>query len=79
MSLTNYLGCIFTLQTSDEESDDLNIGGNNFSEKYDRKNVRKHITAKYIYEVATSNRVGLSLYKEDKKIHLTITKNNNNI
>ncbi|EPD53766.1 hypothetical protein HMPREF1210_00589 [Paenisporosarcina sp. HGH0030] len=67
MSLTNYLGCNFTLPISDEEIEDLIIVGNNFSSKYERENVRKHITTKHIYEVATAERIGLSLYKEDKK------------
>jgi len=67
MSLTNYLGCNFTLPISDEVSDDLIIIGKNFSSKYDRENVRKHITTKYIYEVATAHLVGFSLYKEDKQ------------
>ncbi|WP_342541783.1 hypothetical protein MHH33_11175 [Paenisporosarcina sp. FSL H8-0542] len=67
MSLTNYLGCNFTLPINYEESDDLIIVGNNFSSKYDREDVRKHITTKYIYEVATAESVGLSLYKKDKK------------
>lgn len=44
------------------------IIGNNFSDHSNRKNVRKHMTTQNIYEISTSENVGICLDKQESKI-----------
>lgn len=68
LSLTNYLGCNFILPTNNFSSNNMIIIGNNFSDHSNRKNVRKHMTTQNIYEISTSENVGICLDRQESKI-----------
>ena len=54
MSLASYIGCNIEIPETDEDSDDVLYIGNCFSEKYNRKAVKKHqFSTPFIYEVST--------------------------
>ncbi|MCH7321500.1 hypothetical protein LZ480_06295 [Solibacillus sp. MA9] len=67
MSIINYLGCNFTLPSSDESSNEKVLIGENFS---DDELVNKHFTTKSIYEVYTNEYVGMSFDADNQNPYL---------
>ncbi|EFV74832.1 hypothetical protein HMPREF1013_04858 [Bacillus sp. 2_A_57_CT2] len=67
MSIVNYLGCNFTLPLSPDDGDDKILIGDCFSDEENREIVKKHFTTKYVYEVFTTDFVGIWFNKHYKK------------
>lgn len=74
MSIVNYLGCNVLLPVSDPESDDEIIIGDFFSDEEMRAEVHKHLSAKYIYEVSSSQHGSIWFNKYYKKTIQKVTK-----
>jgi hypothetical protein len=54
MSLASYIGCNIEIPLSGEDSNDIILIGDSFSEEQHRINVKKHqFTTTYVYEVST--------------------------
>ncbi|MFB5089610.1 hypothetical protein PGC35_20910 [Psychrobacillus sp. PGGUH221] len=63
MSLTSYIGCNIEIPLSNEESDDLIVIGDCFSNKYNRQDVKKHqFTTPVVYEVSSDWGIEISEY-----------------
>ena len=63
MSLAGYIGCNIEIPLSEDDSTDLIIIGNCFSNKYDRQNVKKYqFTTPYVYEVSSDWGIEISEY-----------------
>lgn len=69
MSLASYIGCNVEIPLSDEESDDLIIIGDCFSNEYDRRNVKKYqFTTPFVYEVSSDWGIEISEYMSPKML-----------
>jgi hypothetical protein len=67
MSLASYIGCNVEIPLSDEDSDDLIIIGDCFSNKYHRENVKKRqFTTPYVYEVSSHWGIEISKHMSPK-------------
>jgi len=67
MSLASYIGCNVEIPLSDQDSDDLIIIGDCFSDEYHRLNVKKHqFTTPYVYEVSSHWGIEISKYMNQK-------------
>ncbi|MGG4265884.1 hypothetical protein [Peribacillus simplex] len=67
MSLASYIGCNLEIPLSNEESDDLIIIGDYFSNEYNRRDVKKHqFTTPFIYEVSSDWGIEISDYMNPK-------------
>ncbi|SES44516.1 hypothetical protein [Psychrobacillus sp. OK032] len=67
MSLASYIGCNIEIPLSNEESDDLIIIGDCFSNKYNRRDVKKHqFTTPFVYEVSSDWGIEISEYMNQK-------------
>ena len=67
MSLASYIGCNVEIPLSDEESDDLIIIGNCFSDGYTRRDVKKYqFTTPFVYEVSSHWGIEISEYMNQK-------------
>lgn len=67
MSLASYIGCNVEIPLSDEDSDDLIIIGNCFSDECDRLNVKKYqFTTPYVYEISSPWGIEISKYTDPK-------------
>ena len=63
MSLASYIGCNVEIPLSDEDSNDIILIGNYFSDDGHQKNVKKHqFTTAYVYEVSTDWGIDISEY-----------------
>ena len=67
MSLDSYIGCNVEIPLSDDESEDLIIIGNCFSNEEDRQVVKKNeFTTPFIYEVSSNWAIEISVYMSPK-------------
>ncbi|WP_375219180.1 hypothetical protein [Psychrobacillus sp. PGGUH221] len=67
MSLASYIGCNIEIPLSSEESDDLIVIGDCFSNKYNRRDVKKHqFTTPFVYEVSSDLGIEISEYMNPK-------------
>lgn len=67
MSLASYIGCHVEIPLSDEESDDLIIIGNCFSDGYTRRDMKKYqFTTPFVYEVSSHWGIEISEYMNQK-------------
>ncbi|MFD2216437.1 hypothetical protein [Metabacillus endolithicus] len=63
MSLASYIGCNVELPLSSEDSNDVLLIGNSFSEYYHRLNVKKYqFTTCLVYEVSTDWGIDISIH-----------------
>ncbi|OCA92568.1 hypothetical protein [Pseudobacillus wudalianchiensis] len=63
MSLASYIGCNKKIPISDEDSSDLIIIGDCFSNKYNQLNVKKYqLSTPYVYEVSSHWGIEISEY-----------------
>ncbi|MFD2212105.1 hypothetical protein [Metabacillus endolithicus] len=63
MSLASYIGCNVELPLSSEDSNDVLLIGNSFSEDYHRLNVKKYqFTTCFVYEVSTDWGIDISIH-----------------
>lgn len=63
MSLASYIGCNIEIPLNDENSDDILIIGNSFSDEDHRIKVKSHhFTTAFIYEVSTDWGIEISKY-----------------
>ena len=63
MGLASYIGCNVEIPLSDEDSDDLIIIGNCFSDEHHLSNIKKyHFTTPYVYEVSSHWGIEISKY-----------------
>jgi hypothetical protein len=67
MSLASYIGCNIEIPLSNEQSDDLIIIGDCFSNEYNRRDVKKHqFTTPFVYEVSSDWGIEISEYMNQK-------------
>ncbi|WP_260284826.1 hypothetical protein [Peribacillus aracenensis] len=67
MSLASYIGCNIEIPLSNEESDDLIVIGGCFSNKYNRRDVKKHqFTTPFVFEVSSDWGIEISEYMNQK-------------
>ena len=67
MSLASYIGCNVEIPLSDEESGDLIIIGNCFSDGYTRRDVKKYqFTTPFVYEVSSHWGIEITEYMDQK-------------
>lgn len=63
MSLASYIGCNVEIPLSDDDSDDLIIIGDCFSDERHRLNIKKYqFTTPYVYEVSSHWGIEISKY-----------------
>jgi hypothetical protein len=63
VSLASYIGCNIEIQLSGEDSNDIILIGDSFSEEQHRINVKKHqFTTTYVYEVSTDWGIEISKF-----------------
>jgi hypothetical protein len=63
MSLASYIGCNVEIPLTDEDSDDLIIFGDCFSDEYSQLNINKYqFTTPYVYEVSSHWGIEISNY-----------------
>lgn len=67
MSLASYIGCNIEIPLSNEESDDLIVIGGCFSNKYNRRDVKKHqFNTPFVFEVSSDWGIEISEYMNQK-------------
>ncbi|WP_282154573.1 hypothetical protein [Cytobacillus gottheilii] len=67
MSLASYIGCKVEVPLSDEDSNDIIIIGDCFSDESHRIAVREHqLTTPYVYEVSTDWGINISEYTNER-------------
>ncbi|WP_203364606.1 hypothetical protein [Bacillus sp. REN10] len=67
MSLASYIGCNVEIPLSDDDSNDVILIGNCFSDEVHRINVKKNqLTTDYVYEVSTHWGINISEYTNQR-------------
>lgn len=68
MSLASYIGCNIELSLSNDDTHDIILIRNNFSDEDNRINVKKHqFTTSYVYEVSTDWGIEISKYNSPRE------------
>lgn len=68
MSLASYIGCNIEIATSKDDSHDIILIRNNFSDEDHRMNVKVHqFTTPYVYEVSTDWGIEISKYNNPRE------------